>query len=101
MCEHLTERRKINYRETSLFAAQWSVWMALQQACWQTSVGALESLVPTAGRRTFSEAQFVLLIFVTFRMPSEHSSGYVEQAVADLVLELNKDVLAGDGGISL
>lgn len=32
-------------------------------------------------------------------MPLEHSSGETEQAVGDVVLELNKDVLAGDRGL--
>lgn len=48
-----------------------------------------------------SGEQFALLISVSFGMPLEHSRGGTEQAVGDLVLELNKEVLAGDRSIPL
>lgn len=49
---------------------------------------------------TFPE-QFALLISVAFETPLEHSRGGTEQAVGDLVLELDKDVWAGDWSIPL
>lgn len=103
MCEHGTVVGKDSYRGTSLLVARGSVW----RKRWHRGERAGRP-VPAHWRvwrppeeTDISGEQFALLISVTFGMPLEHSRGGTEQAVGDLVLELNKEVLAGDRSIPL